>query len=139
MIQRETASHPTAAAVWTARIIGTLMVLFLAFDAAGKFFKPQPVVDAFARLGMPIAVAPLIGALLLVFVVLYAVARTRVLGATLLTGYLGGAIAVNLRAADPAFETIFPGIIGVLVWLPPYLLDARLRSVLPIVTKPPVP
>jgi hypothetical protein len=53
----------------------------------------------------------------------------------LLTGYLGGAIAVNWRAGDPAFETLFPAIIGLLVWIPPYLLDARVRSLIPVVTE----
>ena len=133
------ANHPTLPALWTARVVGTLTVLFLVFDAVGKFLKPEPVADAFARLGLPLALAPAIASLLLILVVLYGIPRTRILGAILLTGYLGGAIAVNLRAGDPAFETLFPGIIGMLVWLPPYLLDERLRSVVPFVTESRVP
>jgi hypothetical protein len=120
---------------WTAGIVGTLTVLFLVFDAVGKFVRPQPVVDAFARLGLSIALAPAIGTLLLILALLYVLPQTRILAAILLTGYLGGAIAVNLRAADPAFETLFPAIVGALVWLPPYLLDARLRSMIPFVRK----
>ena len=127
--------HPAAQALWTARVIAALTVLFLAFDAVGKFLKPQPVADAFARLGLPISLAPAIGTLLLTLVVLYVVPKTRVLAAVLLTGYLGGAIAVNLRAGDPAFETLFPAIVGLLVWIPPYLLDERVRALVPVVTK----
>jgi hypothetical protein len=126
-------------ALWTARIIGALTVLFLVFDAIGKFLKPQPVADAFARLGLPIALAPAIGTLLLLLVVLYVIPRTRITAAILLTGYLGGAIAVNLRAGDPVFETLFPALVGILVWMPLYLLDERLRSIVPLVTKSQVP
>lgn len=123
---------PSKAALWTARVIGTLTVLFLAFDAVGKYFRPQPVVEAFARLGVPISLASTIGTLLLVPLVLYVIPQTRILGAILLSGYLGGAIAVNLRAADPPFETIFPALVGILVWLPLYLVDARVRALIPL-------
>lgn len=115
-------------ALWTARVIGTLTVLFLAFDAFGKFARPQPVVDAFARLGMPIALAPTIGAILSILVLAYLVPRTRALATVLLTAYLGGAVAVQLRAGSSAFETLFPVITGVLVWVPAYLVDERIRT-----------
>jgi hypothetical protein len=118
-------------ALWTARLIGALTVLFLALDAIGKFARPHYVVDAFARLEIPIALAPLIGALLLALVVLYTSARTRLLASVLLTGYLGGAVAVNLRAGDPVFETVFPVIVGVFVWAPSLLTEVRLRPLLP--------
>jgi hypothetical protein len=140
MVQSNVNDHhrPAASALWTARGIGLFTVLFLAFDAFGKFLKPQPVVDAFTRLGLPVSLAPAIGTLLLALVVLYVTPKTRVLAAVLLTGYLGGAIAVNLRAGDPAFETLFPVIVGLLVWIPPYLLDGRVRSLVPVVTEPQV-
>ncbi len=96
------------AALWIARPIAMLVILFMLFDAAGKFFKPAPVVEAFARLGFPIELAPLVGSILLALTVLYIIPKTNTFAAILLTGYLGGAVAINLRAGDPLFETIFP-------------------------------
>lgn len=125
-------SQASQAAVWTARVLGALTVLFLLFDAFGKFARPQMVVDAFAMLGMPIGDAPLIGSLLTVIVVLYVIPVTRVLGVMLLTGYLGGAVAVQLRVGTPPFETLFPVIMGVLAWIPVYLTDERVRALLPL-------
>lgn len=125
VLSRHGYSTPT---VWTARVLGAVTVLFLLFDAVGKFMKPQPVVDAFARIGVPLALAPEIGTILLALVVLYVIPQTRALGAVLLTGYLGGAVAINLRAGDSAFETLFPVIIGVIAWAPLYLLDERVRA-----------
>jgi hypothetical protein len=124
------ASATGKSALWTARVVGAFIALFLLSDAIGKFMRPQPVVDAFARLGMSISLAPVVGALLAILVLLYAVPRTRILGAMLLTGYLGGAVAIQLRASSPAFETVFPVITGVLVWLPLYLADRRVRALI---------
>ena len=116
--------------VWTARVIGTLTVLFLLFDVFGKYTKPQPVIDAFARQGMPISFAPLIGSILLALVILYLIPKTRIFAAILLTGYLGGAVCANLLAGFSPFETVFPIITGVLVWAPLYLTDKRVRALL---------
>lgn len=121
------------AAVWIARSIQTLVVLFMLFDMIGKLTKPAPVVDAFARQGMPIALAPVIGLLLLALTILYVIPRTSVLGAVLLTGYFGGAFTANLRAGFPPFETMFPILFGCLVWTPVYVLNERVRALLPIV------
>ncbi|HEV3153712.1 MAG TPA: DoxX family protein [Candidatus Baltobacteraceae bacterium] len=132
MIATVQASNPSNTALWAARVIGALGVLFLAFDAVGKFFRPQAVVDAFARLGLSIDVAPLIGSILLALVILYVIRRTRRLSAILLTGYLGGAVAVQLRAGSSLFETLFAVAIGVLVWAPLYLTDERVRAVFAI-------
>ncbi len=119
------------AALWVARSIATLAVLFMLFDVFGKFAKPAPVVDAFARQGMPIGLAPVIGTILLVLAVLYIIPRTRTFAAILLTGYLGGACASNLRAGFSLFETLFPVFFGVLVWAPLYLTDERVRALIP--------
>jgi hypothetical protein len=126
-------AKPTVKAnVWTARVLGTLVALFLLFDAFGKFAKPQPVTDAFARQGMPISLAPVIGSILLALVILYLVPRTRVFAAILLTGYLGGAVAINLRAGFSPFETVFPIIMGAIAWAPIYLVDERVRALIPL-------
>jgi hypothetical protein len=107
------------------------------FDAIGKLIRPAPapIVDAFARLGFPLPLASSIAILLLVSTILYAVPRTTVLGAVLLTGYLGGAVAIQLRAGSPLFETMFPVIFGVIAWAGIYLRDPRLSAHLPLNSK----
>jgi hypothetical protein len=132
----EEPSHPVRVAtkgrIWTGRVLSALAVLFLLFDAAGKFVLLPPVVQAFARLGFPISMGVSIGALLTVSTLLYAIPRTAVLGAVLLTGYLGGAVAIQMRAGSSTFETIFPVLFGVLVWAGVYLRDCSLRAVFPL-------
>ena len=86
--------------VWTGRIVSALAVLFLIMDGAIKVANIQPVVDASLQLGLPVDLAPRLGILLLVCVALYLVPRTSLLGAVLLTRYLGGAIAIHARAAS---------------------------------------
>jgi hypothetical protein len=127
--------HPARSTSWSARILQTLVVLFMLFDVAGKYMLPEPVVSAFARQGMVVGLAPVIGTLLLVLAVLYVVPRTSVLGAVLLTGYLGGACAVNMRAGFTPFETIFPVLFGILMWVPVYMLEPRARLLLPFVRR----
>jgi hypothetical protein len=128
-IQAKPTAKPT---IWIARALGAVTVLFLLFDVVGKLMKPQPVVDAFARQGMPISLSPVIGSILLALVVLYLFPKLRVFAAILLTGYLGGAVATNLRAGFSPFETLFPIIMGVFVWAPLYLTDERVRALLPV-------
>jgi len=118
--------------LWTGRILTTLATLFLLFDAFGKFAVPRPVVDAFARLGIPITLSVSIGVLLLVSTVLYAIPRTTVLGAVLVTGYLGGAVAIQMRAGSTTFETVFPVILGIVAWAGIYLRSCRLREIFPV-------
>ena len=118
--------------VWTGRVLSALSVLFLLFDAAGKFMMPAQVVQACARLGFPVNLSPTLGVLLTVSTLLYAIPRSAVLGAVLLTGYLGGAISIQLRAGSPLFETVFPALFGIVVWAGIYLRDGRLRRVFPI-------
>jgi len=120
--------------IWAGRIISALAVVFLVFDSVTKLMKIAPVMQAFARLGYPESLARVIGIILLVCVVVYVLPRTSILGAILLTGYLGGAIDANLRAGDPLFETIFPVIFGALVWGGLFLRDPRLHTLIPLRT-----
>lgn len=119
-------------ALWTGRVLSILVILFLLFDAFGKFVKPVQVTDAFARLGVPIVLSVTIGVLLTLCTVLYAIPQTAVLGAVLLTGYLGGAVAIQLRAGSPTFETIFPVLFAIVIWAGVYLRNPDLRRLLPI-------
>ena len=118
--------------LWTGRVFSALAILFMLFDAAGKFTMPAPVVQASARLGFPIALSVTLGILLAASTIIYAIPRTAVLGATLLTGYLGGAVAIQMRAGSPLFETVFPVFLGILIWAGIYLRDCRLRRVFPV-------
>lgn len=124
-------AHPRNA-VPVARVLYVLAVLFMLFDVFGKLTLQAAVVDAFHRQDMPLAFAPVIGVLLLALTILYVIPRTSVLGAVLLTGYLGGACAINMRAEFSAFETLFPVLFGVIVWTPIYLLNERVRALIPI-------
>jgi len=117
---------------WTGRVLTGLTVLFMLFDAFGKFTKPVQVTDAFARLGLPLSMAPSIGTLLLISTVIYAIPRTAVLGAVLLTGFLGGAVSIQMRAGSPTFEQAFPVILGIVMWAGVYLRDCGLRRVFPV-------
>jgi len=119
--------------VWIGRILSGLVVLFLIPDGIIKFIKPAPVVDAFAHLGWPLSLANVLGVVLLLCTAVYVYPWTSVLGAILLTGYLGGAVATHLRAGDPLFShVLFPTYLGVVLWLGLYLREGRLRSVIPL-------
>ena len=118
--------------MWTGRVLSGIAVLFLLFDAFGKFTMPSYVVDACTRLGIPVSQGVSIGALLLVSTIIYVIPRTAVLGAVLLTGYLGGAVAIQMRAGSSTFETVFPVIFGIIVWAGIYLRDCGLRRVFPV-------
>ena len=118
--------------LWTGRVISALVALMFTFDGVGHLMKPAPVVEAFARLGYPLNASVGIGLLLLVSTAIYVTPRTWILGAILLTGYLGGAVSTHVRAGSSLFEMIFPVIFGGLVWLGIYLRDAKLRELVPI-------
>ncbi len=119
-------------ALWIGRVLSAFSVLFLLFDAAGHLVKPAAVVDAFNRLNFPLSLSEPLGIIAIVCAIIYAIPRTAVLGAILLSGYLGGAVATHLRVRDPWFDTIFPIIFGVLVWAGLYFRIARLRGLIPI-------
>jgi hypothetical protein len=116
--------------LWVGWVLTGLAGLFLLFDAAGKLMMPVFVVDAFGRLGIPTNLGVTIGILLMTCTVLYLIPRTAVLGALLVTGFLGGAIAIQMRAGSPLFETIFPALFAILVWAGIYLREPRLDAVL---------
>jgi hypothetical protein len=119
--------------LWAGRIISAVVILFLLFDAVIKFIKPAPVVEACAHLGLPVSLIFTLAVLLLACTVIYAIPRTSFLGAILLTGYLGGAVATHSRVGDPLFShALFPVYLGLLVWGGLFLRDARLRALLPL-------
>jgi hypothetical protein len=117
--------------LWTGRVLSGLAVLFLLFDSISKLMNVGPVVQAFAQLGYPARLIPVIGTILLVCVIVYLIPRTAILGAILITGYLGGAIASNLRIGTPLFSNaLFPLYVAALVWGGLYLRDDRARALI---------
>ena len=114
--------------VWSGRVLTTLVVAFLVFDGVTKVMKESHVMAAAVQLGFPGYTMPIIGCILLVCTLIYVIPRTAVLGAVLLTGYLGGAVAVQLRIANPAFETLFPIFFGALVWAGLCLREPRIAK-----------
>lgn len=115
------------------RVMSALPALFLFVDGVGKLVRPAPVVEGTLQLGYPESVLLGLGIVLLVCTVFYVIPRTAILGAILLTGYLGGAIATHVRVGSPIFSHIlFPVYIAVLIWGGLYLRDERLRTLIPL-------
>ncbi len=117
--------------IWVGRIVPTLVVLFCAFDGLMKVIKEPHVIAASAQFGFSPSEMVLIGVLMLACTVLYAIPRTAILGAVLLTGYLGGAVLANIHVGHPLFECIFPVIFGALAWGGIFVREARLRELIP--------
>jgi hypothetical protein len=121
----------TTAQVWTGRVLSSIAVLFLAMDAMMKVMQIPAAVKGTTELGYPAGVLLPLGIIQLLCLALYLIQRTRVLGAILWTGYLGGAVATHVRIGNPLFSHIlFPVYVAALLWGGLYLRDARLRSVL---------
>jgi DoxX-like family len=118
--------------LWAGRIIGGLPALFLLVDAIMKFVKPAPVVEATVKLGYHESVILGLGVVLLISTILYLLPKTSVLGAILLTGYLGGAVATHVRVGEGWFPILFPVIFGVLLWAGLWLRDERLQKLMPL-------
>ena len=115
----------------TGRIVTGFVAAFLALDAVMHLLKPVQVVQAFERLGFPIQMADVLGIVELVCVAAYLWRQTSVIGAILLTGYLGGAVSLHLRVGDPLFaQALFPVYMGVLVWAGLTLRSTRFRALL---------
>jgi hypothetical protein len=112
---------------WGGRVVGSLLVLFLLIDGAGKVLRLAPYVEGTARVGYPVSCVIPLGLALLSCTILYVVPRTAILGAVLLTGYLGGATATHVRVGEPFF---FPVVFGVLLWACLCVRDERVRTLL---------
>ena len=130
-MQTETAPVPKKM-LWAGRIISALPVLFLLMDGVMKLLKPAMVVDATVQLGYRETVILPLGIVLLSCTVLYIIPRTGILGAILLTGYLGGAVATHVRVGEGFFPVLFPVIPGVLLWGGLWFRDERLRTLIPV-------
>jgi hypothetical protein len=118
--------------LWAGRISSALPALFLLVDGAMKLLKPEVVVNSTVQLGYSETVILPLGVVLLTCTILYLIPRTAVLGAILLTGYLGGAVATHVRAGQGPFEILFPVVLGVLLWGGLVLRDDRLRTLIPL-------
>jgi hypothetical protein len=117
--------------VWIGRVVTFLPAAMLLLDGVAKLFKPAPVVEGTVKLGYSEGTIIPIGIVLIVCTVLYLIPRTAVLGAILLTGYLGGAVATHVRVGEGSFGIIFAVVFGMVVWLGIYLRDERLRELIP--------
>ena len=124
---------PSKSRLWTGRILSILAILFLLFDGIMKLIRPLPVTQAMAQLGFPQHLSVPIGVILLLCTALYTIPSTSVLGAVLLTGYLGGAVVSQLRIGASLFgSTLFPIYFAVLMWAGIYLQEPRLRACIPV-------
>ena len=124
----------SSGALWTGRVLSGLIILFMIFDGVIKLPPLDVVTQTMVPLGWPadVNVARLLGVIGLISTALYALPRTSVLGAILLTGYLGGAIATHLRVGSPLFShTLFGVYLGLLIWGGLYLRDERVRALIP--------
>lgn len=125
----------TRATVWLGYILSGLVILFMVFDAAIKLVPIDAVIASSTALGLPATAgfARGLGMLALACTALYAFPRTSVLGAVLLTGYLGGAVATHVRVSSPVFSHVLFGVYpGILLWGGLYLRDERLRALFPV-------
>ncbi len=122
------APRPSSTSLWAGRIITALVVAFMIFDLVGKLLVIQPVIDAQTHLGFPVELSMTLGLIEIVCLVLFVIPPTTLIGALLLTAYLGGATAIQVRVGDPFY---FPVMMGLLLWLALLLRDSRLRAFLP--------
>ena len=119
--------------LWSGRVLSGLGALFMLFDGVIHILKITPVVDAFAQLGFPLGASRALGVIEIICVAIYLLPSTSVLGAILLTGYLGGAIATQVRVGAPLFSTtLFPVYVALFIWGGLYFRDERVRSLIPV-------
>lgn len=130
-IQTDIGLQPSSRAIWAGRILCGLAILALSMDAAGKLFVPELMIANSPSLGLPAdpAFHRLLGVILAVCIALYAFQRTSVLGAILLTGFLGGAVATHLRVGSPLLSaTLFGVYLGIIIWGGLWLRNPRVRA-----------
>jgi hypothetical protein len=129
--ETSTTSLPKAS-IWAGRIISGFLTAFMIFDGVIHILRPAPVVKGFAKLHFPLRFAVPLAVIELVSLLLYVIPRTSILGAILLTGYYGGAVAVQMPTGNSLFgEILFPVYFGILLWTGIYLRDKRLRTFIP--------
>ena len=133
MANLESSRTKAGAAVWIGRILSALVVLFMLFDSIIKVILIEPVVVSMKQLDYPVSTARGIGVMEMVITALYVIPRTSTLGAVLLTGVMGGAIATHLRVGDPLFSHVLFGVyLGAIAWAGLILRDPQLRALFPI-------
>jgi hypothetical protein len=133
-MQGEIGSH-SKTRLWIGRILTVLPALFLLVDGGMKLFKPPVVVETTIKLGYPESTIVAIGVTVLACTFLYLLPSTSILGAVLLTGYLGGAVATQVRVSAGAFNILFPVFLASLLWAGVWLRDRRLERLLPFTRK----
>jgi len=132
-MQLATQRSPLSKGLWAGSIVSALVALMLLADSVSKIMKAAPVLKAQAELGFPDSQTVGIGLILFICTLVYAIPRTSILGAILLTGYLGGAVAVKLRIGDSLFgQVLFPVYLGVMLWSGLFLREDCLRALIPL-------
>jgi hypothetical protein len=130
--QSQAQIHPSpSATLWIGRAMSAVPTLFLLVDGIMKLVKPAVVVETTVQLGYPESVITGLGIVLLLSTALYVIPQTAALGAILLTGYLGGAVATHVRVGGDLFSVVFPVIVGALLWGGLVLRNPRLRALIP--------
>ncbi|MCG7600151.1 DoxX family protein [Halomonas sp. McH1-25] len=123
-------------AIWTGRLLGALVVLSLLADAGVNVFLPHLLAENLAKIGFPMGLAPIIGSVLFVCVLLYMIPRTSVLGAVLITAFLGGAICAHLRIGEIGSPPqVISALLGIAAWASLYLRNDNVRGLLPLLTR----
>src|SRR5208283_3501039 len=121
--------------LWMGRIIKILCILFLLMDAIMKIVKSPPTIDGSVQLGYPDYDIQGTGIVLLLITILYVIPKSSILGTILITGYLGGAVAIMLRANITGHSYLFPVVFGIIIWILICLAELRIRQLIPFKRK----
>lgn len=131
-----TTHHPSKKTLWISWIMSGLVILFMLMDSIFKFIQPEPVLETMLELGYGEHHITIVGTLALISVIFYAIPRTAILGAILLTGFLGGAIATNFRMDYPLLShVLFPAYLAIFAWGGLWLRNSRLKNLIPLSNK----